>query len=253
MIRRSLWIAVAVMLVAALLWRRRTMNFWLCKGTPGSGCCPAKTIPPTVTAPSSQITTRNVKNLKASWTFSLGVLRGQEGAPLVIGTTMYVHTGFPNNVYALDLTRDGAPIKWAYKPNQDPNVPAVACCDTVYTAACRMPRARYSWRSWIPTSLRIDAATGKEIWKVTQGDPALGMTITSAAPLVIKDKVITGISGGEFGVRGFRDRQRHQHRRAGLARLQRRPGYRRVDWRRFQFALREPSGRRPRRQHLGRG
>ena len=55
----------------------------------------------------SQITKDNVKNLQPVWTFSTGVLRGHEGAPLVIGDVMYVHTPFPNYVYALDLTRDG--------------------------------------------------------------------------------------------------------------------------------------------------
>jgi lanthanide-dependent methanol dehydrogenase len=53
----------------------------------------------------NQINAVNVKNLKVAWTFSTGALRGHEGAPLVIGTTMYVHSAFPNHVYALDLTK----------------------------------------------------------------------------------------------------------------------------------------------------
>ena len=57
-----------------------------------------------------QITKDNVKNLHPVWTFSSGVLRGHEGAPLVIGNIMYVHTPFPNIVYALDLTKEGAPL-----------------------------------------------------------------------------------------------------------------------------------------------
>jgi glucose dehydrogenase len=48
-----------------------------------------------------------VKDLKVAWTFSTGVLRGHEGSPLVIGDTMYVHTPFPNNVFALDLNEPG--------------------------------------------------------------------------------------------------------------------------------------------------
>src|SRR5947209_212863 len=77
------------------------------------------------------ITADNVKNLKVAWTFSTGVLRGHEGGPLVVGSTMYVHTPFPNIVYALDLTKEGAPVKWKYVPKQDPRVIPVACCDTV--------------------------------------------------------------------------------------------------------------------------
>ena len=72
----------------------------------------------------------NVKDLRVAWTFSTGVLRGHEGSPLVIGDIMYVHTPFPNNVFALDLANDGQ-IIWRYEPQQDPEVIAVMCCDTV--------------------------------------------------------------------------------------------------------------------------
>ncbi len=78
----------------------------------------------------NQINTENVGKLQAAWTFSTGVLRGHEGGPLVIGDMMYVHTPFPNNVYALDLNNDGK-IMWKYEPKQDPNVIPVMCCDTV--------------------------------------------------------------------------------------------------------------------------
>lgn len=200
MIRRSLWIAVAVML-ALPFWAQANDELLALQDDAGQWTLPGKNYSADRYSTLNQITTRNVKNLKASWTFSLGVLRGQEGAPLVIGTTMYVHTGFPNNVYALDLTRDGAPIKWAYKPNQDPNVPAVACCDTVYRGLA-YAEGKIFLAQLDTNVVALDAATGRELWKVTQGDPGQGMTITGA-PLVIKDKVITGISGGEFGVRGF--------------------------------------------------
>src|ERR671930_1157154 len=65
----------------------------------------------------SQINTGNVKNLKVAWSFSTGVLRGHEGGPLVIGNIMYVHTPFPNTLYALDLNEDGK-ILWKYEPKQ---------------------------------------------------------------------------------------------------------------------------------------
>src|SRR5712691_13257545 len=78
-----------------------------------------------------QINRDNVKNLKVAWTFSTGVLRGHEGSPLVVGSIMYVHTPFPNIVYALDLNEDGK-ILWKYEPKQDPSVIPVMCCDTVY-------------------------------------------------------------------------------------------------------------------------
>ena len=77
-----------------------------------------------------QINNKNAGNLRVAWTFSTGVLRGHEGGPLIIGDTMYVHTPFPNIVYALDLSKDGV-IKWKYEPKQDPDTIPVMCCDTV--------------------------------------------------------------------------------------------------------------------------
>jgi PQQ-dependent dehydrogenase (methanol/ethanol family) len=147
------------------------------------------------------INTGNVKDLKVAWTFSTGVLRGHEGGPLVIGSTMYVHTPFPNIVYALDLAKEGAPIKWKYTPKQDPQVVPVACCDTV-NRGLAYADGKIFQNQLDSTTVALDAETGKEVWKVKQGDFKNGQTVT-AAPIVIKDKVISGISGGEFGVRGF--------------------------------------------------
>jgi len=148
-----------------------------------------------------EINTENVKNLKVAWTFSTGVLRGHEGEPLVIDNVMYVLTPFPNIVYALDLTKEGAPIKWKYVPTQDAAVIPVACCDTVARGVA-FSNGKIFMNQLDTHTVALDAATGKELWKVKQGDYKNGQTITSA-PMVIKDKVISGISGGEFGVRGF--------------------------------------------------
>ncbi len=78
----------------------------------------------------NQINAQNVGKLQVAWTFSTGVLRGHEGGPLIIGNMMYVHTPFPNKVYALDLSNENK-IIWKYEPKQDPNVIPVMCCDTV--------------------------------------------------------------------------------------------------------------------------
>ena len=147
----------------------------------------------------NQITTDNVGKLQVAWTFSTGVLRGHEGAPLVIDGTMYVHTPFPNTVYALDLNADGA-IKWAYQPKQDPNVIPVMCCDTVNRGLSYADGKIFLYQA-DTTLVALDAKTGQEAWKVKNGDPSKAETGTNA-PHVIKDKVLVGISGGEFGVRG---------------------------------------------------
>ena len=168
---------------------------------PNQWVMPARDYSSTRYSPLDQINADNVKNLRPVWTFSTGVLRGHEGGPLVVGNTMYVHTPFPNIVYALDLTKEGAPVKWKYVPKQDPKVIPVACCDTV-NRGLAYANGKIFQNQLDTTTVALDAETGKELWKVKQGDYKVGQTIT-AAPLVIKDKVISGVSGGEFGVRGF--------------------------------------------------
>jgi glucose dehydrogenase len=144
-----------------------------------------------------QINAKNVKNLQPAWSFSTGVLRGHEGGPLVIGDVIYIHTPFPNTVYALDqATRS---VIWEYTPTMDADVTIpVMCCDTVNRGLSYGDGKIFLQQSdTVLTAL--DAKTGKRIWSVQNGDPKLGMTNTQA-PLVVKDKVITGISGGLYRV-----------------------------------------------------
>jgi PQQ-dependent dehydrogenase (methanol/ethanol family) len=145
----------------------------------------------------NQITAANVGKLQVAWTFSTGVLRGHEGGPLIVGNVMYVHTPFPNKVYALDLN-DENKIIWKYEPKQDPNVIPVMCCDTVNRGVSYGDGMIFLHQA-DTTLVALDAKTGKVAWTAKNGDPSKGSTGTSA-PLVIKDKVLVGISGGEFGV-----------------------------------------------------
>ena len=151
-------------------------------------------------SPLDQINTDNVGKLQVAWTFSTGVLRGHEGAPLVIGDTMYVHTPFPNIVYALDLNNDGR-ILWKYEPKQDPNVVPVMCCDTVNRGVAYGDGKIFLHQA-DTTLVALDAKSGKVVWSVKTDDPGKGATGTDA-PFVYKDKVYVGVSGGEFGVRGW--------------------------------------------------
>jgi PQQ-dependent dehydrogenase (methanol/ethanol family) len=146
-----------------------------------------------------QINTTTAKNLHPVWTFSTGVLRGHEGGPLVIGDTMYLSTPFPNKVFALDLNNEGR-IIWSYEPRQDPNVIPVMCCDTVNRGVAYGDGMIFLHQA-DTTLVALDAKTGKVVWSVKTGNPAVGETGTSA-PFVAKDKVYVGISGGEFGIRG---------------------------------------------------
>jgi lanthanide-dependent methanol dehydrogenase len=145
----------------------------------------------------NQINASNVGKLQVAWTFSTGVLRGHEGGPLIIGNMMYVHTPFPNKVYALDLSQENK-IVWKYEPKQDPNVIPVMCCDTVNRGVAYGDGKIFLHQA-DTTLVALDAKTGQVAWSVKNGDPGKGATGTSS-PLVVKDKVLIGISGGEFGV-----------------------------------------------------
>jgi PQQ-dependent dehydrogenase (methanol/ethanol family) len=148
----------------------------------------------------SEITAANVGSLKPAWTFSTGALRGHEGAPLVVGDTMFLVTPYPNNLYALDLTKPGAPVKWVYKPKPLAASQGVACCDTVNRGAAYAD-GKIFYNTLDNHTVGVDAVSGQEIWKTKIGDIALGETLTMA-PIVVKGKVIVGNSGGEMGVRG---------------------------------------------------
>jgi PQQ-dependent dehydrogenase (methanol/ethanol family) len=150
----------------------------------------------------NQINKDNVKNLQVKWTFSTGVLRGHEGGPLVIGDVMYVTTPFPNIVYALDLNNDGK-IIWKYEPQQDPNVIPIMCCDTVNRGVA-YGDGKIILSQADTTVTALDAKTGKVLWQAKNGEDIAGGKGESAtsAPMVFKDKVLIGISGAEFGVRG---------------------------------------------------
>jgi PQQ-dependent dehydrogenase (methanol/ethanol family) len=147
-----------------------------------------------------QINTKNVNTLKVAWTFSTGVLRGHEGSPLVVGNTMWLHTPFPNIVYALNLD-DENKIIWKYEPKQDPSVIPVMCCDTV-NRGLQYADGKVFLHQADTTLVALDAKTGKEVWKAVNADPKRGETGTGAA-LIVGDVVMIGVSGAEFGVRCF--------------------------------------------------
>ncbi|UZR30365.1 methanol/ethanol family PQQ-dependent dehydrogenase [Methylococcus mesophilus] len=154
----------------------------------------------------TEINSHNVKNLKVAWTMSTGTLHGHEGAPLVVDGIMYIHTPFPNNVYAVDLN-DTRKILWQYKPKQNPAARAVACCDVVNRGVAYVPAGDHGPAKIFLAQLdgnvvALNAKTGEEIWKMENSDIAMGSTLTGA-PFVVKDKVLIGSAGAELGVRGY--------------------------------------------------
>jgi len=148
----------------------------------------------------SQINTGNVKNLHVAWTMSTGTLRGHEGQPLVVNGVMYYESAYPNYVYAVSLEHPGDTI-WKFAPNENKTAPSVACCDVVNRGVAYADGMIFS-AALDGTVYALDAKTGAVKWKVHNANPALAETITGA-PLVIHDLVLTGVSGGEYGVRGY--------------------------------------------------
>ena len=207
--RRSswgLWLTAATFLSSALIVTAATAQTAGSDDLVKAQANAANVVMPTITYDNQrystldQITAENVGKLQAAWTFSTGVLRGHEGAPLVIGDVMYLHTPFPNIVYALDLNNDGK-ILWKYQPSQDASVVPVMCCDTV-NRGLAYGDGKIFLHQADTTLVALDAKTGKPVWSIKTGNPGKGETGTSA-PMVVKDKVLVGVSGGEFGVQGW--------------------------------------------------
>ena len=173
--------------------------------TPGAGegewAMPARDYAGTRFSPLTQITAANATALRPVWTFSTGVLAGHEGQPLVVGDTMYVVTPWPNVLYAFDLSKDGYPLRWKYRPDVSANAIGVSCCDTVNRGAFYAD-GKVIYNLLDGHTVAVDAKNGRELWKTAIADVGSGETVTMA-PLVVKDRVIVGASGGEFGIYGW--------------------------------------------------
>ena len=142
----------------------------------------------------------NVSQLQVVGTASTGIAKGHEGQPLVVGTTMYVVTPFPNYLIAYDITKPGFPMKWKFEPHPDPIAVGKACCDVVNRGAS------YSDGLIVYNTLDANVVAVREdgslAWSTRVGNVASGETLTMA-PLIANGVVITGNSGAELGVRGW--------------------------------------------------
>jgi PQQ-dependent dehydrogenase (methanol/ethanol family) len=152
-------------------------------------------------SPLQDISASNVRQLKLAFTFSTGTLRGHEAAPIVTRDTMYIVTPYPNTLFALALDQPGAPMKWKFDPKPNASAQGIACCDPVNRGVA-FADGRIFMNTLDGQTLAVDANSGKELWRVRLGDINRGESMTMA-PFVVKDKVLVGNSGGEFGVRGW--------------------------------------------------
>jgi alcohol dehydrogenase (cytochrome c) len=149
-------------------------------------------------SPLTQITPENVNQLTAQWTFQTGVLGSFQTTPLVLDGVLYV-TGFNNNAWAIDA-RSGRQI-WRYRRLLPEDLRL--CCGTVNRGFGVLGDRLYMTTADAHL-LALDMKTGNVVFDVELADYKVGYSAT-VAPLVVKDKVIVGIAGAEFGIRGFID------------------------------------------------
>jgi PQQ-dependent dehydrogenase (methanol/ethanol family) len=147
----------------------------------------------------NQITPANVKDLHVKWALQLGTNRSQESSPIIIGDTLYVTSSFgPKNVYAVNAKTGD--VKWSYSPDIPKGVDQFACCD-VNSRGVTYANGKIFVGRLDAKMTALDAATGKELWTSTVVDYTAGSVITSP-PTAVKNLIITGFGGGEYGVRG---------------------------------------------------
>ena len=146
-------------------------------------------------SPLDQINTGNVKNLVPVWSISTGVDSGHEAPPIVNNGVMFVATPY-SQVMALDAA--SGDLLWRYKRKLPPGFAALHNTSRGV--------ALYGDKVYLPaldaTLVALDAKTGKVAWEAKVEDWKTGYYMTMA-PLIVKGKVLVGVSGGEFGVRGF--------------------------------------------------
>ncbi|PSC07044.1 PQQ-dependent dehydrogenase, methanol/ethanol family [Alsobacter soli] len=167
----------------------------------GQWTMPAKNFANTRYSELNEINLSNVANLRPEFTFSLGVNRGQESPAVMAGNTLYMVSPYPNTLYALDLTKPGAPMKWRYDPKPEQASQGVACCDVVNRGPT-VADGKVFMSTLDGSIIAVDAEKGTMIWRTKIADINMGETVTMA-PFVAKGKVFVGNSGGEYGVRGW--------------------------------------------------
>jgi alcohol dehydrogenase (cytochrome c) len=145
-----------------------------------------------------EIAVSNVRQLQARWSVQMPGDSALESTPIVVDGIMYV-TGQPGNVYALDA-KTGLTI-WRYQRVPKTVRPAQS---NRFNRGVAVLGNRVFFGTLDAALVALDARNGQPLWEVSLGDTMIGYSVTSA-PLALKDKVIVGVGGGEYGVRGVID------------------------------------------------
>src|SRR5262245_40466540 len=144
----------------------------------------------------TQITPNNVANLESKWVVQNRVFGAWQSNPLVVDGMMYV-TQRPNDVMAIDARTGQMFWQYRYTPSPDARV----CCGANNRGVAILGDTLYLG-TLDAHLIALDARTGKPIWNIEVGDVNLAYSITMM-PLIVKDKVVVGVGGGEFGIRGY--------------------------------------------------
>jgi PQQ-dependent dehydrogenase (methanol/ethanol family) len=148
---------------------------------------------------STQINASNVDKLKVQWALQLGTTRSQESTPILVGDTLFVTSSFgPKNTFAVNAKT--GEVKWTYQPDIPKGIDQYACCDVNNRGVAHADGKIFLGRLDAHV-VALDEKTGKELWKTAIIDYTGGSVITSP-PTIVKNLVITGYGGGEYGVRG---------------------------------------------------
>ena len=144
----------------------------------------------------TQVTPANVAELESKWMLQDQVLGAWQSNPIVVDGIMYI-TQRPNDIMAVDAVTGS--VFWQYRHTNDDGTRV--CCGANNRGVAILDD-RVFMGALDATLLAVDRTNGKLLWETSLADPALGYSITMA-PLVVKDKVLVGVGGGEFGIRGF--------------------------------------------------
>jgi alcohol dehydrogenase (cytochrome c) len=147
----------------------------------------------------TDITSANANTLVEEFNYPTGTKGSHQGSPIVVGSTMYVVTPFPNNLIALDLAHPGTAL-WTFKPNPSGAARGLTCCDIVNRGAA-YANGLVVYTLLDGNVVAVDATKGTQVWRTKVAVPEQGETLNTA-PLIVSNKVIFGSSGSEMGVRG---------------------------------------------------
>lgn len=148
---------------------------------------------------SKLINTTNVSKLNVEWALQLGSLRSQESTPILVDDTLFVTSSFgPKNTFAVNAKT--GEVKWTYQPEIPKGIDQYACCD-VNNRGVAYNDGKIFLGRLDANIVALDSKTGKELWKTAITDYTAGSVITSP-PTLVKNLVISGYGGGEYGARG---------------------------------------------------